>query len=123
MTQEEICAIFARNLNRLMTRDGLKQSDIVAKLKVSKAQASDWCAGKNLPRSNYLAALIDLFGCRLSDLVSEKEPAPITESGLCPEDARIMDMICQLNPENKRKFAEKLETLIDFQLPDPDFQE
>lgn len=123
MTQEEICAIFARNLNRLMVRDGLKQSDIVIKLKISKAQVSDWCAGKNLPRSNYLAALIDLFNCGLSDLVSEKAPAPISESGLCPEDARIMDMICQLTPENKRKFAEKLETLIDFQSPAPDSQE
>ena len=58
MGQEEICAVFARNLNKLMVRENLKQSDLVLKLSVSKAQVSDWCAGKNIPRSNYLAALV-----------------------------------------------------------------
>ena len=63
MGQEEICAVFARNLNKLRARDSLKQSGLVLKLNVTKAQVSDWCAGKNIPRSNYLALLVDLFGC------------------------------------------------------------
>lgn len=83
MTQEEVCTIFSKNLNRLMSRDGLKQSDIVSQLKVSKAQVSDWCAGKNLPRSNYLGALTSLFHCKLSDLVGDaKAPDAPQDDGL-----------------------------------------
>lgn len=78
MTQEEVCAVFSTNLKRLMRRDGLKQSDIVARLNVSKAQVSDWCAGKNLPRSNLLGGLTDIFHCKLSELVGdEKAAAPL----------------------------------------------
>lgn len=53
----------------------------------------------------------------------KKQPAPEIGSGLSPEDVHIMDMIRQLTPENKRKFAEKLEVLLEFQSPDPDSQE
>lgn len=94
MGQEEICTIFARNLNYMLERESMKQSDLVARLNVSKAQVSDWCAGKNIPRSNYLASLVELFGCQLSDLMSEKEAAPIAGSGL-PEG------YVQLTPENR----------------------
>lgn len=69
MTQEAILAEFSLNIKRLMACDGIKQSDIATQLRVSKAQVSDWCAGKNLPRSNYLGALTDLFHCDLCDLM------------------------------------------------------
>lgn len=48
----------------------------------------------------------------------ENRPAPESESGPDgPIDAHIMDMIRQLTPENKKKFAEKLEVLLEFQEP------
>ena len=72
MTRDEVCAVFSRNLNRLMAEHGLKQADIVSRLDASKAQVSDWCAGKNIPRSNYLSALTELFNCNLSDLTGER---------------------------------------------------
>ena len=95
MGQEEICAVFARNLNKLMAQENLKQSDLVLKLNVSKAQVSDWCAGKNIPRSNYLAAIVDLFGCQLSDLMSEK----------------LLTMIHNLSPENRARIVAIIEAL------------
>lgn len=82
MTQEEVCAVFSTNLKRLMRRDGLKQSDIVARLNVSKAQVSDWCAGKNLPRSNLLGGLTDIFHCKLSELVGDEKTAAQEDDGL-----------------------------------------
>ena len=111
MGQEEICAVFARNLNKLMVRENLKQSDLVLKLKVSKAQVSDWCAGKNIPRSNYLAALVDLFGCRLSELMSEKQPAPTNGDGLNAEDKRLLMMIHNLSPEDRERIVAIIEAL------------
>ena len=65
-----------------MRRDGLKQSDIVARLNVSKAQVSDWCAGKNLPRSNLLGGLTDIFHCKLSELVGDEKAAAPKDDGL-----------------------------------------
>ena len=112
MGQEEICAVFARNLNKLMIRENLKQSDLVLKLNVSKAQVSDWCAGKNIPRSNYLAALVDLFGCQLSDLMSEKQqPAPTNGDELAEDDKRIIELLHQLTPENRERIVEIIKVL------------
>lgn len=111
MGQEEICAVFARNLNKLMAKENLKQSDLVLKLNVSKAQVSDWCAGKNIPRSNYLAALVDLFGCQLSELMSEKQFAPTNEGELSEEDKRMLTMIHNLTPENRERIAEIIKAL------------
>ena len=105
MGQEEICAVFARNLNKLMIRENLKQSDLVLKLNVSKAQVSDWRAGKNIPRSNYPSALVDLFGCQLSELMSEKQPAPTNGDGLAEDDKRIIELLHQLTPENRVLFG------------------
>jgi transcriptional regulator with XRE-family HTH domain len=115
MGQEEICAIFARNLNKLMVRENLKQSDLVLKLNVSKAQVSDWCAGKNIPRSNYLAALVDLFGCRLSELMSEKQPAPTNGDGLNAEDKRLLMMIHNLSPEDRERIVAIIEALAELE--------
>ena len=111
MGQEEICAVFARNLNKLMIRENLKQSDLVLKLNVSKAQVSDWCAGKNIPRSNYLAALVDLFGCQLSDLISEKQPAPTDGDELAEDDKRVIELLHQLTPENRERIVAIIESL------------
>ena len=111
MGQEEICAVFARNLNKLMVRENLKQSDLVLKLNVSKAQVSDWCAGKNIPRSNYLAALVDLFGCQLSELMSEKQPAPTDGDGLTEEDMTIIELLHRLPPENRERVFEIIKAL------------
>ena len=115
MGQEEICAVFARNLNKLMVRENLKQSDLVLKLNVSKAQVSDWCAGKNIPRSNYLAALVDLFGCRLSELMSEKQPAPTNGDGLSEEDKRLLMMIHNLSPEDRERIVAIIEALAELE--------
>ena len=111
MGQEEICAVFARNLNKLMVRENLKQSDLVLKLNVSKAQVSDWCAGKNIPRSNYLASLVDLFGCQLSELMSENQPAPTNGDGLNAEDKRLLTMIHNLSPEDRERIVAIIEAL------------
>ncbi len=54
----------------------------------------------------------------------KKEPTPASGDGqIAPLDAHIMEMLRQLTPENKRKFAEKLEVLLEFQSPSPEARE
>lgn len=64
--------IFARNLNDLMTRRGLSQADIAAKLDVTAAAVSAWCLGKKYPRIDVMQRLADLLGATLSALTTEE---------------------------------------------------
>lgn len=99
MTQDEVCAVFSANLKRLMRRDGLKQSDIVTRLNVSKAQVSDWCAGKNLPRSNLLGGLTDIFQCKLSELLGDDKAPGRRAEDLSAEELEIVSILRKMSPE------------------------
>ena len=101
MQTNEICDTFSKNLSRLMSQRDMKQSDVASILGVSKAQVSDWCAGKNLPRTNYLSAMLDLFECSISDLLTEQAPAPPGN-----ERSRIQLIFDQLSPANQTKLLE-----------------
>lgn len=101
MQSNEICAMFSKNLSRLMTERDMKQSDVASILGVSKAQVSDWCAGKNLPRTNYLSAMLGMFDCSISDLLTEEAPAPPGD-----ERSRIQAIFDQLTPANQSKLLE-----------------
>lgn len=116
MTQDEVCAVFSANLKRLMRRDGLKQSDIVTRLNVSKAQVSDWCAGKNLPRSNLLGGLTDIFQCKLSELLGDdKAPGRMAED-LSAEELEIVSILRKMSPEQlARELAYLRQTSADGQ--------
>lgn len=119
MKNEEICAVFARNLNNLMARDGLKQRDVVEKLKISKAQVSDWCAGNNVPRTDSLAALVDLFDCKLSDLMTDHDEG--TAGNYIESDlAQYLDIL-KNRPEMRMLFdvsknatKEQIEAIVHF---------
>lgn len=110
MRSNEICASFSKNLLRMMNMHNLKQSDVASILHVSKAQVSDWCAGKNLPRTNYLGAMLDMFGCSLSDLLTEEAPAPPGD-----ERSRIQSIFDQLSPSNQAKLLELAGLYLDDQ--------
>ena len=68
MTQREV---FAANLNKLMHSRGLDQIDIVRRLDVTASTVSDWANGKKYPRVDAMQKLADLFGVRMSDLMSD----------------------------------------------------
>lgn len=70
--EDDAREIFARNLNDLMTRRGLSQADIAAKLDVTAAAVSAWCLGKKYPRIDVMQRLADLLGATLSALTTEE---------------------------------------------------
>lgn len=137
-------SIFFDRYSALCKERGESPNSVAKKLGVSSGSITAWKRG-TMPRSetvNMLASFFNVSADYLLGNVSdpffyldndrikaeinsyedtpqiEKEPTPVSESGpLSPDDARIMDMIRQLSPENKRKFAEKLEVLIEFQAP------
>lgn len=63
--------LFMKNLNRLMEQNGITQSDLVERLGVSSATASDWVNGVKYPRVDAMQALAELLDISMSDLMIE----------------------------------------------------
>lgn len=63
--------LFVNNLNRCMNEHGIKQSDIVERLGVSSATASDWVNGVKYPRVDAMQALADLLDVPMGELTAE----------------------------------------------------
>lgn len=64
--------IFVKNLNEIMARRGITQSDIIRELNVSSATVSNWCTGKKYPRIDVMQRLADLLGVNMSTLTTEQ---------------------------------------------------
>lgn len=83
---------------------------------ISPGAMTDLKAGRKRTLSAVnMQKLADYFGVSVDYLLgAEKERTAAPKSdGLSPEDARIMDLLRRLSPENKRKFAEILEALAE----------
>lgn len=68
MPNEEAREAFPKILTYYMNRDNISQSDISARLNVSKQIVSDWVSGKKFPRVDKMQRLADMFGVLLSDM-------------------------------------------------------
>lgn len=68
--------VFARKLRYFMERQGLTQDQLARDLNVAQSSVSGWLAGNTLPRAGVLEALSELFHCKKSDLIEEKEKEP-----------------------------------------------
>lgn len=66
---------FQRNLNRLMEENDISQADLVSKLKVSSATASDWCTGKKVPKMDRIEEVASLLGVTSSDMLADEGDA------------------------------------------------
>lgn len=64
--------IFRKNLSRIMSVRGVNQADIVTRLGVSSATASDWVNGIKYPRVDAMQALAEMLDVEMSTLMSDK---------------------------------------------------
>ena len=94
---------------------------VLRSLHISERDIPDMLYGNYNWEDGSLAQVADAIGCSLSELKAERTAAPKSD-GLSPEDARIMDLLRRLSPENKRKFAEILEALAEPPTQAPDDQ-
>lgn len=66
--------VFAKNLNRLLSKNGKTQSDLVTYMNTTASTVSDWCNGKKYPRVDKMQKLADYFDVLKSDLTEEHTP-------------------------------------------------
>ena len=56
------------------TKAGLSQAAVAERLGISAASVCQWETGKNLPRSDKLIEIADLYGCTIDELLRPDAP-------------------------------------------------
>lgn len=106
--------------------NGMSNIDLAAKLGCARSSITMYLSGQRTPSKmtiQLMAICLGVSPAWLMGLDVQKyieKTDPISEDGLSNVDVQIMNLVRQLTPENKKKFAEKLEVLVEFQEPSPE---
>ena len=73
MPESEIRRIFVKNLNAIMERRGVTQTDLSRALNVSVSTAHDWCTGKKIPRIDKIQIIADFLHVDMEYLYSRED--------------------------------------------------
>lgn len=78
MADEELRAIFAKNLTDFLSLNGYRQADLARRLHVSTATTAKWCTGQTIPRIDKIQSICNWLGIRKEDLL-DKHDAPTAD--------------------------------------------
>lgn len=102
MSEQEFNAIFSKRLRYYLNQSNMTQLELSKRLGVGTTSVYNWCNGIKTPRMDKVDAMCSIFGCKRSDLISEKEEHE--ESYYFNEDARELAEFMFKNPEYKVLF-------------------
>lgn len=71
MSEAEINAIIASNINRYLNSLGKSQLDLAIHMGVSQATVSNWCKGVKMPRMDKIDRICEYLHCYRSDLIEK----------------------------------------------------
>ena len=71
MTKEDTNRIFSENLKRLLKSRDMQQLELARRLGTGAATVNDWVKGRSTPRTPALQKIAAVFGCEMSDLLTE----------------------------------------------------
>lgn len=99
---------FHNRLYNLRKQKGLSQEELANRLNVSRQTISKWEIGDSTPDMEKLAAISELFGVSLDELVLGREQTP-SETG-ASNIAEIREVLEEkvLTPDNKKKVGKGL---------------
>lgn len=102
MSEQEFNAIFSKRLRYYLNKNQMTQIELSKRLGVGTTSVYNWCNGIKAPRMDKVDSMCEIFGCKRSDLISEKD-----ESEGCyylNDDARELAEFMFKNPEYKVLF-------------------
>lgn len=102
MSEQEFNAIFSKRLRYYLNQFNMTQLELSKRLGVGTTSVYNWCNGIKTPRMDKVDAMCSIFGCKRSDLISEKDENE--ESYYFNEDARELAEFMFKNPEYKVLF-------------------
>ncbi len=82
MSEAEINAIIASNINRYLNSLGKSQLDLAIHMGVSQATVSNWCKGVKMPRMDKIDRICEYLHCYRSDLIEKNSSASSLKKGV-----------------------------------------
>lgn len=73
MPEQEFNAVFSKRLRYYLNKNEITQAELAKRLGVGTTSVYNWCNGIKTPRMDKVDAMCDLFGCKRSDLIEEKD--------------------------------------------------
>ena len=98
--------VFAKNLEKYLTRSGKSQREMANIVGVSSSTFNEWMKAKKYPRIDKIEFLANYFGILKSDLIEEEESTknPPSELVLTEGEKRLIQLLRQF-PADRREFA------------------
>lgn len=88
MPYEEFNKLFAKNLRYYLNKNNMTQAELAKRLNVGTTSVYNWCNGIKSPRMDKVDAMCDIFDCKRSNLIEDKEHIEENEYYLDPETAK-----------------------------------
>ena len=88
MPYEEFNKLFAKNLRYYLNKNNMTQAELAKRLNVGTTSVYNWCNGIKSPRMDKVDAMCDIFKCKRSNLIEDKEHVEENEYYLDPETAK-----------------------------------
>lgn len=92
MNDEIIKANIAKNISWYRKEKGMTQAELAEILNYSDKSVSKWERGDGLPDICVLAAIAELFGVTINDLIGSEEPRPPVQKHKMPQRLLILLM-------------------------------
>ena len=73
MPEQEFNAVFSKRLRYYLSKYEITQAELAKHLGVGTTSVYNWCNGIKTPRMDKVDAMCDLFNCKRSDLIEEKD--------------------------------------------------
>jgi transcriptional regulator with XRE-family HTH domain len=110
MSINEFNEVFSRRLRYYLERNGMTQLDLARKLGVGATSVSFWCNGTKAPRMDKVDKMCELFHCKRSDLIEDKDS---TFPALSQEEKAHMTKYRLLDAADRVRIDERIEILLE----------
>ncbi len=104
MSEKEFNEVFSKRLRHYLKINGITQLELSKKLGVGTTSVYNWCNGIKTPRMDKVDAMCELFQCKRSDLMEDKDDSDNNDTYYLNDDAKDMAQFMYENPEYKVLF-------------------
>lgn len=104
ISEKKFNEIFAKRIRYYLKINGITQLELSKKLGVGTTSVYNWCNGIKIPRMNKIEAMCELFQCKRSDLMEDKDNSDDNELYYLNNDTKDMAQFLYENPDYKVLF-------------------
>ncbi len=126
MSEKEFNVVFSKRLRYYLNKYEMTQNELAKRLGVGTTSVYNWCNGIKSPRMDKVDAMCDIFNCRRSDLMEEKNNQPTIDYYINTETAKtaqeifendrvLFDVYRSTDKDRLVEYAKRLQALRDME--------